>query len=38
MVLAALIGERVDDADGLPSTVNGETSVCQADGGARAAQ
>ena len=35
VVLAALIGKRVDDGDAVPSAVNGETSVWQADGGAR---
>ena len=35
MVLAALIEERVEHGDGLPSTVNGETSVCQPEAGAK---
>jgi hypothetical protein len=35
VVLAVLIEERVEDGDGLPSTVNGETSVCQPEAGAR---
>jgi len=37
-ILATLIEDGVDGPDAAPWMVNGETPMCQADGGAGAAQ